>query len=203
MIKLFTIIAFNIILFSSLAQEYSEPWDLLKTTDSITLYVRKIPNTEIRELKLITTFKTSAVNLVSAIKDVEEMPEWSHTCRSTKLVKQISNMELFFHYVADIPWPIRGKDVVLHLEFFQDSVSGLHTITSNNYDGLLPPIEDITRVDYMKAKWIVMPISEELSKVEYFISLKINDTFPDWLINTAISYSPVHSMNALKEIVEN
>lgn len=202
MIRLSLAIIFNIIIINLWAQEYNEPWEFLQTTDSITIFVREIPNTEIRELKLTTEFNTSVKKLIETLKQVENMPTWSFTCRTTKLIKKTNNNELFFYYLADIPWPIKGKDVVLHLQFFHDSITGIHTITSNNFDGLVPINNDITRVDYMKAKWKITPINSKQVSVEYYISLKIGNSLPDWIINKAISYSPVKSMNSLKEIIE-
>jgi len=109
---------------------------------------------------------------------------------------------LFYYYIADIPWPIQNRDVILHLKIFKDTINGIHTIISQNYNGLIPTNTGYTRISYMKAVWKITPISNKLTEMEYFITLKLSNNLPDWLINTAISYSPVKSINALKTIVE-
>jgi len=195
-------LAFNLILKYAASQDTIPSWFYLKTADSINIYYRTFPNTEIRELKLKTTFKASATSVVSVIKNVEAMHKWSHTCKSTKLIKKVNNNELFYYYIADIPWPIQNRDVILHLKIFKDTINGIHTIISQNYNGLIPTNTGYTRISYMKAVWKITPISNKLTEMEYFITLKLSNNLPDWLINTAISYSPVKSINALKTIVE-
>lgn len=178
------------------------PWTAIDSTEGLSIWYRKIENTPIKELKINFDSKADAHDWVSAIRNVETMPEWSHTCRSTSLLKRDEDNTLYFYYIADIPWPIRGRDVVLQMHSFIDSVSGNPIITSNNYDGLVDEKEDYIRVRYMKARWEFKVKANGLTSIEYFISTEISNSFPDWLVEKAITYSPVKSIAALRKIIE-
>lgn len=183
-------------------QEVEVPWEKIDENEKLHIWFRKIENTEIKELKIKFESPAEAHQWISTIRNVENMSTWSHTCRSTELLQRDADNTLYFYYVADIPWPIRGRDVILQMHSFIDSLSGNSMITSNNYNGLIAEKEDYTRVNYMKARWEFIKMDNGITQIEYFISTEISNSFPDWLVEKAITYSPLKSINALREIVE-
>lgn len=186
----------------SYSQDYDTPWEHIDDKDNIRVYYRKIENTEIKELKLIYTTTATQEKWVRAISDVERMPEWSNTCRSATIIKKPNINDVYFHFIADVPWPITGRDVVLHMQVFQDSVTNNFGIISGSFDGLVPVSEDYIRTEYMRARWKFTPMEQGKNKIEYFISMKLTNSLPEWLVTKAITYSPIKSINALREIVE-
>ena len=51
-------------------------WKLVKTQGDIKAYVKKLPNTKIKSVKVETTAITSLSELVTIIKDAPRHPEW-------------------------------------------------------------------------------------------------------------------------------
>lgn len=183
-------------------QDTEVPWDKIDEEDNMVVWFRKYENSDVKELKLRFSSSASDLKWISTIQNVETMSDWSYTCKQSELVDSTDINDLYFYFVADIPWPIRGRDVVLHMQAFTDSISGNKILTTKSVTGMVPKNKDLTRVDYMRARWEFIQLPNDSTCIEYMISTEINNSLPDWLIEKAISYSPVKSIDALREIIE-
>ncbi|MFA6403338.1 MAG: START domain-containing protein [Salinivirgaceae bacterium] len=186
---------------NSIAQENAGKWIFFKESNDITVYFRTAEKSNIKELKLTTTINATVQTVQSIITNVDLLHTWGYGCVESKLLKRVGTGELYYYYVADVPWPISDRDVVIHMKISHDSISGVTNINSMNYNGMIPEKEDRTRVQYVRAHWQLTPIKKDLMQLDFMISSDLGSNFPDWLVNYAMSYSPIKSMIALKEIV--
>lgn len=200
--KYILLITTNLLILNSFAQQNKDNWVFFKESDGISVYFRNNENSNIKELKLTTTINTSVPVVESIITNVDLLHTWGFGCMESKLLKWVGTSELYYYYVADIPWPIADRDVVINMKITHDSISGITNIHSKNYNGMIPEREDRTRVQYVRAHWKLTPIKKDLMQVDFTISPDLGTNFPDWVVNYAMSYSPIRSMIALKEIVK-
>lgn len=198
----FLLLLTNLLIINSFAQQKEEKWIFFKESNDISVYSRPNEKSTIKELKLTTTVNSSVQTVESVITNVDMLQTWGYGCMESKLLKWVGTKELYYYYVADIPWPISDRDVVIHMIISHDSISGITKINAMNYNGIIPEIEDRTRVQYVRAHWQLTPLKKDLMKLDFTISSDLGANFPDWLLNYAMSYSPIKSMIALKEIVK-
>lgn len=202
MIRLILLLILNIYIFESIAQEKTEPWIFLKEFDEISIYYRIPEDSALKELKLSTRSETTLSAIVSTIKNIESFPKWAYLCVETSLVKVVSEVELYYYYLSDIPWPITDRDIVIHMNVSQDSISGIVTIDTKNTNRLVAEKENYVRVKKMTGKWVLTPLNNGLVQIEYYVSLNPGGNVPIWFINYTMSYGPVNTITALKKIVE-
>ena len=178
-------------------------WIFIKESDNISIYYRESDTLHYEELKFTTIYKSTPNEVLSIVSDVERLPQWSYICVGTEIIKVVSNKEWYYYYITETPWPLDNRDVVLHVTILQDSISGVITINSENFNGLLPEKEDYVRIVKLKSKYVLTPINENYVQVEFYFSTDPGGNIPLWVINSAISYGPIKTLTALKNIVEN
>lgn len=201
--KLIILSAFLIIVLNLKSQEKAGEWIFFKESNNIKVYSRSSENSTIKELKLTTTAKTSTKKVVSLITNVERLPTWGYACKESILLKQVSANELYYYYAVDVPWPIEDRDVVINMKITHDTVTGVSKITTRNADNYIPEKEGVTRIYYVRAQWVFTPIKTGLIQIDFTIAADFGGNFPDWILNHAMSYSPIKSIVALKEKVED
>jgi hypothetical protein len=200
--KYILLLVTNLMFFNSFAQVTAEKWIFFKESNDISVYYRTSNKSNIKELKLTTTINSSVQTVQSIITNVDMLHTWGYGCMESKLLKWVGKGELYYYYAADIPWPISDRDVVINMKISHDSISGVTHINSMNYNGMIPEREDRTRVQYVRAHWQLTPLNKDLMQLDFTISSDLGANFPDWIVNYAMSYSPIKSMIALKEIVK-
>jgi len=178
-------------------------WIFIKESDNISIYYRESDTLHYEELKFTTIYKSTPNEVLSIVSDVERLPQWSYICVGTEIIKVVSNKEWYYYYITETPWPLDNRDVVLHVTILQDSISGVITINSENFNGLLPEKEDYVRIVKLKSKYVLTPINENYVQVEFYFSTDPGGNIPLWVINSAISYGPIKTLTALKNLVEN
>lgn len=196
------LIATQLILLTSIAQQNTGNWIFLKEANQISVYYRNNEKTTAKELRLTTRINASVRTVESIITNVDILKTWGYACIESKLLKRNGTGELFYYYAVDVPWPITDRDVVINMKIQHDSISGITHINSKNYRGLVPERMDRIRVQYVKAHWQLTPITENSMQLDFSIATELGSSFPDWLVNYAMSYSPIKSITALKIMAE-
>jgi hypothetical protein len=201
MVKTFPFIFFILMFCFSRAQDSDLPWIYVKEIDGVSIYHRYPKNSELKELKLITTARTNAKNVVYTLTNIDSLPQWGYLCIEASMVRFINKNEIYYYFVSGVPWPLSDRDIVIHMKVTQDS-TGIITINSKNFKGLVPEKNDLVRIKNMKAKWVLTPLNNEFINIEYYISMDPGGLIPKWMVNFGMTQGPVNTMNSLKEIVE-
>jgi len=175
----------------------------MKESENISIYYRESDSLHYEELKFITTYKTTPKELLSIIKDIDKLPEWSYICVGTQMIKKISPDDYLYYYITDTPWPVEDRDVVLHVQIQRDSISGVITVNSKNSNGWIPEKENFVRIKKLRSKWVLSPQDSKHTKVEFYFSSDPGGIIPLWLINSAISYGPIKTLTTLRNRIEN
>ncbi len=97
---------------------------------------------------------------------------------------------------------MNNRDLVIHMKVVQDSTTGIITINTQNFDGLVAKKNDYVRIKKMTGKWVLTPLKNGLVKMEYYILLNPSGNIPVWISNKAMGHFPIKSVIALKKIVE-
>jgi len=184
------------------AQDSAYNWIFLKEAENISIYYRESDTLKYEQLKFVTTFQASPNDLLGIISDIKNAPKWSFLCSETEMVKKISPNEWYYYYITDTPWPLTDRDVVLHLNVTNDNQTGQVIIACENTDGLVDIKEDYVRIPRLNSRWEFTPLNDSTTRLEFFFSSDPGGAIPTWLLNSNISYGPIQSLGALREIVE-
>jgi hypothetical protein len=200
--KYLLLISTYLLISNTFGQQHTDNWKFFKESNDISVYFRTHEKSTVKELKLTTKINATVQSVESIITNVDILKTWGYACLESKLLKRKGMGELYYYYAVDVPWPLSDRDVVINMKIRQDSLSGITDINSMNFNGLIPEKEDRTRLKYVKAHWQLIPINKNSMQLDFTIATELGSDFPDWLVNYAMSYSPIKSITALRNMAE-
>ena len=172
-------------------------WKLVKTQGDIKAYVRKLPNTKIRSVKVETTAQTSLSELVSIIKDAPRHPEWVYLNSKSQILDTISQQNWIFYGMSDLPWPISDRDFVTKAVITQDTADLSVEIISVGIPDYIPEVEDCIRIELVHLKWLLIPHNDGTVKITLELTVDLGGKIPSWFINLAVAKGPMQTMIGL------
>lgn len=177
-------------------------WKLKKVTDGIEVYIRDVEASDLKELKIKTTFeKTRISQIITVLNDTKQYAEWTYKCTDAKLVERISDSESIDYYRYDFPWPMSDREIYTHSTMTQDpSTRTLKIETKAIADARFANAKDCVRVISHINTWELIPDGEDV-KLIYISKSDPAGSIPDWLINMAIDHGPTKTMLGLKDIL--
>jgi len=193
-----TIVVLISLLFQPVAKS-QEGWVLKKDKKGIKIYSRKVNGFKVDEIKVETEYEGRVSQLAAIILDVNAQPDWVYKTVRSELVKRVSTAELIYYTEISCPWPFENRDLVAHMTVGQNTVSRVMTIVAKSVNDYVPQKEDIVRLKYSNATWIVTPINNGHIKVEYRIIIDPGDGVPAWLLNMFTTSGPYESFINLRE----
>ncbi|MEO6037726.1 MAG: hypothetical protein ABIQ93_04875, partial [Saprospiraceae bacterium] len=82
----------------------SDGWLLKNDKDNVQVFYKKTD--DVQEIKLVTSLKTTLSGLVHLLSDVENYPNWGYKVMESRLLKRVSDTEMYYYTRLDFPWPL-------------------------------------------------------------------------------------------------
>lgn len=184
---------FVFVLCTSFSPNESTDWALKKNENGIAVYTRSASGFDLKEIRVVNKVKSSLSGIVALLFDTKNYPAWMAGCKETRILKTISNHELYNYQVTDLPWPVTDRDVVTHFKLEQNAVTGIVTITKTAAPQFIPANEGYVRVRYLQAKYTLTPLSSDSVQIEMELQVDPGGSIPAWLINANIVSAPFKS----------
>ena len=183
----------------SLQAQNQDDWVFKNEKSGVKVYYRQ--TSDIYELKLITSIKSSLSGLVTLLNDVEEYPNWGYKVAESKLLERPSDNELVYYSKLDFPWPLDDRDIIMHNHTTQDPISGKIVATSVAVPTYIPENKGVIRIQNAQTKWTIVPSKGGWLYVEYKIHSDPSGNLPDWLVNLAIDVGPRETISNIRKYV--
>lgn len=192
---------FFCILFSMLSTSVSaqKDWELKSDKDGIKVYYKK--TTSVHEVKLVTSIQSSLSGIIQLFSEVDNYPRWGYKVTSAKLLKKVSDHEMYYHSKFDFPWPMDDRDAVMHTKLEQDAKTKTIYSISTAAPKFVPEEKNYLRMTNSNTKWTIIPGNNGWLYVEYYIYSSPGGTIPDWLVNMAIDVGPRETIKNMKTIL--
>jgi START domain len=194
----FFTLLFCCLLISAEAQQ-SNDWVFKNEKGGVKVYYRK--TSDVYELKLVTSIKSTASGLIKLLSEVEHYPEWGYKVAESRQISQTSESESVYYSRLDFPWPLDDRDIVMHNRVQQDPTTGRIVATSVAKPANLPEKTGVIRIQNAKTTWTIVPGSGGWLYVEYYIYSDPGGSLPDWLVNMAIDVGPRETIKNIREFV--
>jgi START domain len=198
--RIYTLIIFAILL-TSLSLNAQDGWVLKKGKDNIKVYSRGNGKSKINELKVEMVLNANLSEIAAFILDIENYPKWSRNLKTSYILKQISDGELYFYTEVNSPWPANNRDLVVHLKILQDTISRTMSITAIGVPNFIPSKKDIVRVPYSNELWTVIPVNNTAVAITYYMQIDPGGSAPAWLVNLFAVSAPLDSFKYLDMLV--
>ena len=179
----------------------AEDWQLVKEKGNLKIYTRKSIDSDIKELRIITTMKASIKDFVDALNDADSYKIWVYKCESSKLVEKVSDSELYYQVETDFPFPMSDRDLVAYTKQEFDDQGVFYSNTYATPDKT-PKEKGVVRINLFESHWKVIPQNDGSVYIDYNSKVDPAGNIPQWIVNLGITVGPVKSMERFTKFVE-
>ncbi|MBN8826604.1 MULTISPECIES: START domain-containing protein [unclassified Spirosoma] len=183
---------------------YAQPaddWHLEKDKDGIRVYSRHLTGSRLKELRVQCTFQGTLSALVAMLSDVENYPKLMYKTKTVRLLRRVSETDLYYYIETELPWPVDNRDMNVHLTFSQDPLTHTLQIRIIKAPDEVPPQPHVVRVTEWSAIWQVHPEPNQLLLIEYQCRVDPGGSLPAWLINLTAASGPFESFKLLRKTI--
>ena len=184
------------------ASSENTEWKLAKEKKGIKAYTREVAGSEFYEAKLVTEFDASMDTVMAeVIGDFDRCAKWVKMCKLSKVLKKISDTELYAYSVLDFPFFMEDRDIVNHYVLSKDPTTHAVTISLNSASDQYPSQEGKVRME-SKVLYTIKPISD--NKVEFVWQVHSNPGggISPGMVNSQLPSQTVSDLLTLRDLIE-
>lgn len=201
-ILLFIVFVVNINNVAAGENKSSSHWELISEANGIKVLERWVTNDKNLKVKERTgkmTLNCSIEEVVNLISDIERTHLWMCDVESVKKLKTVNDNTWFVHTVLDTPWPFSKQDMVSKYHIKHDT--GKTIVFINKEDKLLPPQEDVERLDTFNAEWIIEQVKEGKVKVTFTTKSTQPPKYPSWAQDPVVRKVFFNNLKNFKSVI--
>ena len=177
----------------------NDGWLLKNDKDNVQVYYKKTE--DVQEIKLVTSLQTTLSGLVHLLSEVENYPTWGYKVMESRLLKRISDTEMFYYTRLDFPWPLADRDLIMHTTLKQDPATHRIIATSTAVPDYVAPVPDVVRITSARTQWTLVPGNNGWVYVEYYLHSNPGGNIPDWVVNMAVDVGPRETIKSLRTLL--
>jgi len=195
------VVLLPIFFFSAInAQNNGSNWVLKSDKDGVKTYYKK--KAGIYEAKFITSIETSLTGFFKLMGDVKRYPAWGYKIKESRLLKKVSDTEMYYYTRIDFPWPLDDRDFVMHSKLTQDAITRRVESNSVAVPDYIPSVEGVIRVRYTNSKWVMIPGPGGWVYTEYYIDSDPGGSLPDWVVNMGLEMGPREMFKSIRGLLK-
>ena len=190
--------------FVFLVQHHSraqDNWELKTDKEGIKVWSRADPNSKFNQLKLECIVQASLSSLVALLQDIPAYPQWVYHNKSAKILKIVSDKEMYFYEQIQSPFGTSNRDFAGHVIISQDPDSKLVHVSVKSVPAYVPEDKNYVRVPLSDETWKIVPITRNSSKIEYQLDINPGGSVPAWIVNSFSEKGPYESFRNLRKQV--
>lgn len=195
-IFLFTIII--LLSFTPSVYGQSSEWKLKTKKNNITIYIRDVKDSKLKELKMITIVKSNLASIVKILDEVENYPDWMYGCSAGKKVKSNEVDVKYFITTMKFPSPFSDRSVVTKSTTHQDEKTKVVTMKSVAVDDPGFQNKKLVMMKDMTSTWILTPLTSGEVQIDSYLFCDPGGNIPSWLVNSLIDKGPYNSLVNLR-----
>lgn len=182
----------------SLAQD----WKFEKESEGIKIYTRNEENVAVKSFKGVADFKTTMDKMKKVIGRIDSFDWWDENVKDIQVLAYEEEKFIRYYLVYDVPWPLSDRDLCVEAIITNDPATGIRTVKATPIDGLIPEKPDLVRIKYYWQQWKMEPLENGLIHVELEGSVDPAGIIPAWIVNMAITNTPLNVMTKARNVVE-
>lgn len=172
------------------AHTVDEPsnWELAENENGIRVWTREVPDSQIRELKATSVIEAPVGRIRKVLSDTEAFPEFMPYVEQARILDSGPGWRIVYQLVD--PPLVSPRDYTIRVTTSHDENSGQYVRrwTIANHHGPHEQ-EDVVRVKTNQGRWILEPVSDQRTRVTYYLYTNPGGSIPGWVANQANSNS--------------
>lgn len=185
------------IITSSLVGASSYDWKLKRDDEGIQVFTKKVDGSPYKAVKAIAIAEgISLSSLAALIMDAEACPRWADKCAESYVYKQLSDTEFYIYSNNDMPFPVKDRDALSHVNWSQDPASLEVVMEGVATTGIMEKKKGRLRLTDAKTTWRFSPLDNGSIQVVNESHIDPGSAVPGWLTNMLLVETPYETMKA-------
>ena len=173
-------------------------WILKTDKEGIKLYTKNMQNSSLNESKTVCVIDASLGRITAVLLDINRSADWVYATKNAALLKQLNPLELYYYSEIEVPWPASNRDFIVHMTVSQDEKTKAVSIAGENKPTYLPTVKNISRIQQLHTKWLIVPLQNGKVLIEYYLQVDPGGIVPAWLINMFSTKGPFETFKNLR-----
>ena len=177
-------------------------WNLVNEENGIEVFTRTSENSNVKEIRIMCTVKTSMENMINFLSQVPLYKDWAYKCNSSLLLKRASHSEFSYYITLDFPFPFDDRDLFVDSKHSIDPNTGVYhsySVASKKSTNLN---DGFVHISEFESTWEITPQKQGELLVDYKVISNPGGDIPLWLVNLAITKGPKETMKSFIRMVE-
>ena len=176
-------------------------WQHIGDEEGVALY-RSLNETEgLLPFKAVAELEVPYERIVMALVDAEGKPDWAPKLKATAIHAQISSNRFVYSEYYHTPWPFKDREFLLVGTVAYERNRVVFSAV-NSEDKSLAKNDHLT-ANIQELTFIVIPVSENRTRVEFTFSGDLGGWIPDFVKTIIQKRWPVRFIQALSDHVVN
>lgn len=184
---------------SVLSAQEADKWEYKGEQDRIKIYHQRTPG--LLHIKLETSLKVPMAGIATMFSDVSTYTDWGYKIVEARLLRRVSDTEMYYYARYDFPWPIADRDIILHSKMEQNPTTRAITITNTPSPDYLPVTKDVQRIKNTTTKWLFIPGNGGWVYTQQQISTDSAEGVPDWLVKLTADTGPRETAKGVRRVL--
>jgi hypothetical protein len=201
-LRIFTIALMFFYLFLFVSAIAQEKWKFNGVKEGIELYTKLDPNASFKTIKTVLTVDAPLSKIAWVLMDVNRTDEWVYAAKNCKTLKQYSATDLIYYSEVVVPPPFNNRDFAIRITLTQDKSTKQITVLADSKPDFLPEKPGLVRIHQSTGKWLISPMPNGLTRVEYILQVDPGGLIPAWVVNLFATKGPFESFKGLREQIK-
>jgi hypothetical protein len=177
-------------------------WEIQRSEDGIDVYTRPEPASQFEAVRAVMTLNDVRLSsLVALISDTEACSRLESRCVGAETLDKINQTESVVYRYNNMPFPVRDRDMVLRLKWYQQPDSLNVNVVISNVTGFLPEKKRRVRMPKVNSGWKFVPLPDGSVEVSSEGHIEPGANLPAWLLNQFLVSAPFKTMEAVASMV--
>lgn len=188
-----------------LEESNNTKWELISEDSGIFLSERWVTNNKlkVKERTGKMHINCSISDVINLIHNDKQTHLWMKSAERVEVLKIVSNNEWYVHTILDTPWPFSKQDMVSRYRVETNKETKITRVFINQDGKLLPPIEDIDRLDTFNAVWVIEQVKEGKVKVTFTTTSTKPPEYPSWAQDPVVRKVFTSNLKNFKTLLNN
>ncbi len=176
-------------------------WKRAAARDGIQVYVKTVADSKIKAMKAECVLDADVEEVIALLLDVKAAEQWVCHTKSCRLIKKVSDTELFYHTEVSLPWPLDNRDFVTHLKVLRDAKTNDVAVEAPAVPGIVPVREGIVRITRSINRWLIRPLPNGKVWIEYTLQVDPGGNIPAHVVNMFACRAPIETFQNMRKML--
>lgn len=192
-----------VLVFCTSVLQGQEAWELKQDKNGIAIYSRSSDFSAFNEFRATTKINSSVHAFVSVLKDIDRIPDWMHSVKSSRFLEKTGDSIQIYYTEAKAPFPLKNRDGIYLNRFIWETTTKKLHVDIEVLPDYLEIDDDMVRISQGRGFWEAQQITSDTIAVTFQMQVDPGGSIPSWMANMFVVDTPFQTLTKLKKIISD